>query len=209
MKVIVISAHPDDLEISCAGTLKKLQDQGADILSVITVKPSAEVRAVRTQSIVHAEMTSSYEISQFQLRVLDTALHHNGRPNLLADNVTMTNLSALLPRCDIAIIPHPLDYHQDHSNTYKLAWPLVQRLANEVWLMHTVPYCLYHKDNTANLYHDITDYWSFKQSLIECYASYFDEQQIQNIKIANQYWGQTKRAGSLCEAFTIATRYAR
>ena len=28
MKVLVLSAHPDDLEISCGGTVAKIVDQG-------------------------------------------------------------------------------------------------------------------------------------------------------------------------------------
>lgn len=210
MKIIVVTAHPDDLEISCAGTLKKLQDQqDADIVSVVTVRPSAEVRVGRNKDVVLQEMTKSYDISGWQLRVLDTDLHDCGRPNLVADNVTMTKLSALLEPCDIAIIPHPGDYHQDHVNTYKLAWPLLCKWAKEIWLMHTWPYCGHHQDRMANLYHDITDQWTFKQSLLQCYGSYFSQQQITQIQISNQYWGSLHCSESLCEAFTIATKYAR
>lgn len=209
MKITVVAAHPDDLEISCAGTLKKFQQQGAEITSVITVRPSSEVRAGRTKAIVQQEMNASYDLSGFQLRVFETDLHACGRPNLVADNVTMTKLSALLEPCDIAIIPHPEDYHQDHSNTYKLAWPLLRKMAGEIWLMHTWPYCAYHQSHAANLYHDITDQWRFKLSLLQCYASYFSREQIDQIHTSNLYWGSMHRAGSLCEAFTLATKYAR
>lgn len=202
MKVLVVSAHPDDVEISCAGTLKKLQDQGAKIISVITVAPAAEVNSKRNKEIVSAELAKSYLISNFECRVFDTPLHSNGRPNLIADNVTMTNILKLIEPCDIAIIPHHEDFHQDHANTYKLAWPLVRKLARETWLMHTLPYCTSHRTNTANLFYDITDQWQFKKQLLECYDSYFDSSDINKIHTANQFWGQQNDV-QLAEAFTI------
>ena len=206
MKILVVSPHPDDLEISCAGTLKRFQDQGAEIISVITVRPSAEDNTNRSECIVQRELERSYTISGFELRVLDTDLHANGRPNLLANNVTMTRLSNLLESCDVAIIPHPEDFHQDHSNTYQLAWPLVRKLAKEVWLMHIVPYCAEHKSNSANLFYEISGQWAFKKSLLECYDSYFTSSDVGKIYTANQYWGQ-QNAGQLAEAFTIAKKY--
>ena len=36
MKILAIGAHPDDLEIGCFGTLKKLKDSGNDIEIIIT-----------------------------------------------------------------------------------------------------------------------------------------------------------------------------
>jgi LmbE family N-acetylglucosaminyl deacetylase len=205
MKVFVISAHPDDLEISCAGTLKRLKDQGADITSVITVKPSEEINTHRNKDVVAEELERSYAISKFNLRILDTDLHSNGRPNLISNNNTMTKLGKLLEPCDVAIIPSPQDYHQDHKNTYSLAWPLVQKLAKEIWLMNSYPYCLNYRKQTANLHYDITNEWIFKQSLLECYSSYFSNQDIEKIIRCNQWFGLT--AGSdLAEAFTIVKK---
>jgi LmbE family N-acetylglucosaminyl deacetylase len=56
MKILAVTAHPDDLEIACAGTLKRFQDAGAEIISVVTVKPSAEVHTNRNQHIVDQEL---------------------------------------------------------------------------------------------------------------------------------------------------------
>ena len=206
MKILIVSAHPDDLEISCAGTLKRFQEQGAEIVSVITVAPGTEVRPGRDQQIVQTELANSYGISGFRYRLFDTPTHANGRPNLIVNNVTMTDLSLLIESCDIAIIPHPEDSHQDHANTHALTWPLVRRLAREVWLMHTVPYCLDHNTNSANLFYNITDQWQFKKQLLECYRSYFSHDDINKIYTANQYWGQRYGTG-LAEAFTIVKKH--
>ena len=206
MKILVVGAHPDDLEISCAGTLKRFHDQGAEIISVITVAPSVEVRPGRSKQIVQTELANSYSISGFKYKIFNTPLHINGRPNLVVNNVTMTDLAPLIEPCDIAIIPHPEDFHQDHTNTYALVWPLVRKLAQEVWFMHTVPYCFDHRNNSANLFFDIANQWQFKQQLIECYGSYFDSDAINKIYTANQYWGQQNN-GVLAEAFTLAKKY--
>ena len=205
MKILVVSAHPDDVEIACSGTLRKFQQQGADIISVITVKPSAEDRAGRDQLVVQSELAASYQQSKFDLRVLDTELHANGRPNLVKDNVTMSKLNQLLEPCDIAIIPNPEDSHQDHVNTYHLAFPTVRKLAKQVWVMHHWPYCHYHS-TPPNLFVEIQDHWGFKKSLLMCYSSYLGADQIDHIRVTNQYWAQRNQQ-SLAEAFTVVNNY--
>jgi LmbE family N-acetylglucosaminyl deacetylase len=206
MKVLVVSAHPDDLEIACSGTLKRLQDQGHSIVSVITVKPSAESNPNRTQSIVQSELENSYRLSGFELRVFDTDLHANGRPNLVADNVTMTRLCELLEPCDIAIIPNPQDSHQDHRATYHLVYPAMINMAKEIWLMDSYPYSLRYKENTANLFYNISgEPWEFKKTLLECYASALPVSQVTNVQLCNHYHG-IKAKVDLAEAFTIVQK---
>jgi len=205
MKIMVISAHPDDVEIACSGTLRKFQQQGADIASVITVRPSAEDRAGRGKLVVESEIAASYQQSGFGLRVLETDLHADGRPNLVRDNVTMSKLDQLLEPCDIAIIPNPEDSHQDHSNTYHLAFPAVTKLAKQVWVMHHWPYCHYHSA-TPNMFVDIQDHWEFKKSLLMCYSSYLVPKHIDQIHVTNQYWAQRNQQ-SLAEAFTVVNSY--
>jgi LmbE family N-acetylglucosaminyl deacetylase len=204
MKIVVISAHPDDVEIACAGTLKKFYDQGAEIVSVVTVKPSAEINKDRTKYIVQNEIERSYKLSGFELRLFDTALHSNGRPNLVCDNNTMTQLAELIDHCDLAIIPNPQDSHQDHRTTYDLAWPVVQRRAQEVWRMQSWPYCYHYTQNSANMYVGID--WDFKQQLLECYDSYLTALDIEKIHTINCMWGH-KSGHSAAEAFELVYKY--
>jgi LmbE family N-acetylglucosaminyl deacetylase len=187
MKVIVVSAHPDDMELSCSGHLLKLRSQGADIISVVTVKPSAEANLARSKHIVEQELVNSYNLSGFELRVFDTPLHSNGRPNLCVDNNTMTALSSLIETCDLAIIPNSADYHQDHRATHNLALPLLLTCAREIWCMSSVPYC-YHRADAANVTSDISDYWHAKKQLLECYSSYITADMIQKVQRSNQHW---------------------
>lgn len=206
MKILAVTAHPDDLEIACSGTLKKFQDQGAEIISVVTVKPSAEVNGDRTKWIVEHELEQSYKLSGFELRVLDTALHANGRPNLVCDNNTMTELGELIESCDLAIIPNPEDFHQDHRTTYELAWPLVQRRAREVWTMTSWPYSYQYQTNTANMYVGID--WNFKQSLLQCYSSYITLDKLDQIRNLSRVYGD-KSGNPDAEAFTLLYKYVR
>jgi LmbE family N-acetylglucosaminyl deacetylase len=204
MKIVVVSAHPDDLEIACGGTLKHFQDQGADITSIITVAPSAEVNVARDYNIVNKELQKSYNQSGWNLRIFQTPLHANGRPNLTCDNNTMTELAELIESCDLAIIPNMQDSHQDHKNTHDLVWPIVQRRAREVWMMHSWPYCYHYQQNSANMYVGID--WKFKQGLLECYNSYLTAQDIEKIHTINRMWGH-KSAHSEAEAFELVYKY--
>ena len=205
MKILVVSAHPDDVEIACAGTLRKYQEQGADIVSVLTVKPSAEVNVNRNRELVQNELEASYNYSQWKLKIFNTPLHKNARPNLTVDNNTITSLNDLLESCDIAIIPNPQDSHQDHKNTYNLVWPYVKRHARQTWLMNQWPYCHDHQQS-PNHYVEISPYWNFKQDLLKCYSSYLTDDDIKKIYVTNQYWAQ-KNKQSVAEAFTIVNSY--
>ncbi len=202
-KVLVVTAHPDDMEIACSGTLKKLEYSGAEIISIVTVCPSAEVNKNRSKEIVEQELYSSYYKSQFSLKVFDTDLHPNGRPNLVCDNNTMSRLNNLITDCDLAIIPNKEDWHQDHRNTHQLILPLLKNVP-EIWIMHSWPY---HKNYTVqpNIFVDITDYFAFKRNLLDSYGSYLSNKDIDQIALCNQFWGLQTNT-QYAEAFSLLKR---
>jgi len=200
MKIVAVTAHPDDLEISCSGTLLKLQAQGHDVISVISVCPSAEDRNGRNKTVTSLELKSSMMLSGIAYRVFDTDVHDNGRPNLRLDNVTMSRFWSLLEDCDLAILPHPNDYHQDHSNTYHLALPFMHKHAKTIWCAHGWPYCYLHQP--PNVIRNITHQWPMKERMIRCYDSYFSDTDIEKIKRLNQVWGD-QGGVDMAEGFTI------
>lgn len=204
-RVIVFSAHPDDLEIGCAGTCKKLSERGYEILSIITVRPSKEDNPKRTKKIVSSEMKKSYSQSNFKLKVFDTDLHKNGRPNLIVDNNTISKLKKYVENADIAILPNKNDYHQDHRSTFYLAYPLIKNV-KEIWRMHSYPYCLHYSDITPNFFVDISKYWKFKKSLLECYSSALSHKDINNIKKINSFYG-CHISSKYAEAFSKIKSY--
>jgi len=204
-RIIVVTAHPDDVEIGCAGTLQKFFLQGADITSIITVCPSAEIRKGRDSLTVKMELEESYKLSQWTLKVHHTAEHSNGRPNLVCDNNTMTDIAELIDSADIAIIPNPEDYHQDHRNTYQLALPLVRK-CNEIWCSHAYPYSTFYT-TMPNMLVDISATWNFKKDLLGCYPSYIDNDYIDKIQRTNSAWG-SQRNCEYAEAFTVIKRHA-
>lgn len=200
MKILVISSHPDDLEIGCGGTVARFQDQGHEVISVITVRPSIEDRPGRTKDITESELKNSMSIAGIEYRVFETDLYDNGRPNLCVNNVTMSRLAELLEPCDLAILPHARDSHQDHRATFELALPLMLRRAKTIWSMHSWPYCYQHA--APNLFRDITDYWPVKENMLKCYSSYFIDDDIQQIRNLNRVWGDQSGV-RLAEAFSL------
>lgn len=203
-KILVVSAHPDDMEIGCSGTLRKFQLQGSIIDSIVTVRPSAEVNPTRNKDIVEKELFASYSYSNFNLKLFDTDLHKNNRPNLLCDNLTITKLQSMINYYDLAIIPHIEDSHQDHRITHQLMLPFIKKIS-EVWMMHSWPYDRHYKSQ-PNIFINIDDHWEFKQNLLKCYNSYITNKNIETIKLVNQYYGYRGNC-SLSEAYSLVHKY--
>lgn len=116
-RVVGLSAHPDDLEIGCGGTLLALAQQhpGLELLSVVlTGRPE---RVAEAQSAVDG-FTSG--------RGRSVAL---GLPDGFLPahwEAAKTQLAAVLAdlRPDLVLAPSADDAHQDHRVVSELAWQL-------------------------------------------------------------------------------------
>lgn len=205
MRICCLTAHPDDLEIGASGTLLKYQSRGAVVDSVILVKPSAEVRSNRSKEIVLDESMNSYEISGFNIKVFDTPLFDNGRPNLTCDTNTITAVSQLVEGhdYDLVILPNPTDWHQDHRCTYEIGMSIFARRAQEIWTVDAWPYCT--RSQHGNIKVDISQQWYKKLSLIKCYHSYITDQNLIDIGKINQYWGVCTES-EYAESFNLVVK---
>ncbi len=74
MKVLVVAAHHDDLELGCGGTVAKLVDGGHDVFSLVMTRSGysgSDTTVVRSDSDALDEGKQAAKILNYQLQHLD------------------------------------------------------------------------------------------------------------------------------------------
>lgn len=119
--ILAIGAHPDDVELSCGGTLIKAVRQGRTVGIVditegeLGTRGSREIRAVEARNAAEV-MGIQYRTN---LRIPD------GNIEKTPENVLrlVTVIRAVRP--EVILIPHSMDRHPDHESSHQLcrkAW---------------------------------------------------------------------------------------
>ncbi len=122
MRILAIGAHPDDIELQCAGTLALYARQGHEVFMAVATNgdmgnfdvPPLELAAIR-----EAEFRES-------CAVLGATPIWMGYPDEKLEN-TLDNRMAFVDLLrtvdpDLVITHGPNDYHPDHRYTYQLVW---------------------------------------------------------------------------------------
>jgi LmbE family N-acetylglucosaminyl deacetylase len=123
MRVLAVGAHPDDLEISCGGTLVRYLQRGDEVVMAHAAngdKGSYVHTAEETARIRDAEARRAAEIagaSYVALGLVDGDIIASDREQrrLIVDLVRQA-------RPDLIITHHPDDYHSDHNDLSKLVF---------------------------------------------------------------------------------------
>jgi LmbE family N-acetylglucosaminyl deacetylase len=121
MRVLAVGAHPDDLEISCGGTLVRYLRRGDEVVMAHAAngdKGSYVHTAEETAIIRDAEARRAAEIagaSYVALGLVDGDIIASDREQraLVVDLVRQA-------RPDLIITHQPDDYHSDHNDLSKL-----------------------------------------------------------------------------------------
>lgn len=182
MKVLAIGAHPDDIEISCAGTLAKMVQSGHEVVICHVSDgdkghyeiPAAELIAIRQQEARQAGAVIGCPVLSLGMR--------DGR--ILADDEHSRSLFIDLlcsVQPDLVITHAPNDYMPDHV--------AVSRLVFDTTFLATLPGAsvnhpfaakvpsLFYMDNLSGiefqptLYVDITDTFRAKATMLEQHQS--------------------------------------
>ena len=120
VKVLAIHAHPDDIELQCAGTLFRLKQLGCTI-SVATMTPGdcgsaelspEEIAEVRRMEAVRAAELLGADYTCLEFRDLSIVIDNDSRRRV-TESVRRT-------RPDIVITAPPIDYMSDHEMTSRL-----------------------------------------------------------------------------------------
>ena len=127
-KILIISAHPDDLEISCAGTVKKFIKAGTVVDNLIMIP-----------NVPHLKYLDSSAFGLgFNYIVFDNDID---RPNIV-DNKLIQEVEEKysLFGYDLIISHWKEDWHQDHRMCYHLTNSLRRKQPIDVWYMDAFPY---------------------------------------------------------------------
>jgi N-acetylglucosamine malate deacetylase 1 len=181
MRVLAVGAHPDDLEIQCAGTLAKYAQQGVKVSMAVATdgsaghlsippKELAEIRhceAERAANIIGADFywmgfADGYVSVDIQTRLQFVELIRRAKP-------------------DVIITHCPEDYHPDHQAVSRLIFDAsfessLKNIETES-PFHPGVQPLYYFDTLSGAnfhpteYVDITDTFETKKEMLACHES--------------------------------------
>jgi N-acetylglucosamine malate deacetylase 1 len=117
LDVLAIAAHPDDIELSCGGTIAKLVKQGKKVGIVdmtqgeMGTRGSAEIRLQEAQKAAEILGLSARENLKF----------YDGK--FTTGHINKLRLSRVIRRYqpEVLFIPHWLERHPDHERAHRLA----------------------------------------------------------------------------------------
>jgi LmbE family N-acetylglucosaminyl deacetylase len=181
MRVLAVGAHPDDIEILCAGTLARCRARGDDV--VICVATNGEMGSMRIQPPELAAIRES-EARESASRI-GAELIWLGYPDefLYPDHETRMRFIEMIrqARPDVTITHAPNDYHQDHRTVSELVFvsSFIGAVPNVRTQTPTHPHIcpLYFMDTLAGNdfqpeeYVDVSDVLDIKLEMLRCHQS--------------------------------------
>ena len=127
--VLVISAHPDDLEMSCGGTVAKWVAEGHNVVNLILTPDVAQI-----DYLGFAREHLGYE----------AILWPGSRDSLSINSEMVADIENHFVdlKFDRIVTHWKEDWHQDHQKCYELGRILSRKQPTELWYMSSHPYHL-------------------------------------------------------------------
>lgn len=184
MKILAFSAHPDDVEIACAGTLIKYKQRGDDVYIIHACSgdkgnfriPPQEMKCIRSKEGQCAGDISGIEVSSLEYPDAELEYSHKNLYNFV------TAIRKINP--DVIITHTPDDYHIDHSVVSKLVVDAsflvtIPYVEPDTKAMSQVPQIYFMEPYTGisflpHEYVDITDTLALKLKMMTCHTSQLD-----------------------------------
>jgi N-acetylglucosamine malate deacetylase 1 len=117
LDILAIGAHPDDVELSCGGTIAKLSRQGYRVGLVDITDGEMGTRGSR--EIRASEAEAAGKILQISCR--DSLGIPDAGIEVTRENILSLVRVIRLHQPEVLLIPHPVDRHPDHERTHTLA----------------------------------------------------------------------------------------
>lgn len=115
--VMVVCAHPDDVELACAGTVKKLTNEGHRVVFVectraeLSTRGTPQLRAIEAETAAHILGVTDKENLGMPDGALENTLEY-----------AMRIVGAIRHwRPSLLLIPSPIERHPDHEAVHALS----------------------------------------------------------------------------------------
>ncbi|MDA0986314.1 MAG: bacillithiol biosynthesis deacetylase BshB1 [Bacteroidetes bacterium] len=179
--VMAIGAHPDDVELSCGGTVAHLTRSGKKV--VIVDLTQGELGTRGSAAIRKKEAIRAHEVLQTNSRINLNIPDGNIEINKKNVNQLITVIRKFRPKT--LLIPHWLERHPDHEHAHKLcreAWfysglEKIKTKFNGKIQSPFRPKRFYHfmqkYEFTPTFIFDVSKYYSIKENAIKCFESQF------------------------------------
>jgi len=177
--LLAIGAHPDDVELTCGGTLIKAARQG--YRTGVVDLTGGETGTHGSRSVRQREAEAAAELMGVAIRV-NAGLRDAGLHNTDATRRGVVELlRRLRPR--VVILPFPIGRHPDHRIASELCRDAsyLAGLSNydadgDAHRPEKVLYTLAYREDPVKptFVVDVTDEFEAKMAAIRCYASQFD-----------------------------------
>jgi N-acetylglucosamine malate deacetylase 1 len=183
LDVLALAAHPDDTELSCAGTLAALVKQGLRVGVIDLTQGEMGTRGTPEKRLQEAQDAS-------------TILGLSVRTNLGLPDCNLTNTEehrrAIIRAVrtyqpDICFINSPDDRHPDHANAARLSIDALfysglvkietvddDGKLQQPWRPHHILHYMQDRTFTPNIVFDITDTIDLKEKAILAFTSQFN-----------------------------------
>jgi LmbE family N-acetylglucosaminyl deacetylase len=181
LRVLTIGAHPDDIEILCAGTLAKYAQAGHQVINCVVTDGSAGHMIIKPPELAKIRQEEARKAAE----IIGAEFIWMGFPDELLMNDLDTRLAFVdmirAAKPDIIITHAPEDYHPDHRMVNRLVFDAsfissVPALETEHPTHPLVP-PLYYFDTLACVnflpteYVDISDTIETKKAMLSCHQS--------------------------------------
>ena len=182
MRVLAIMCHPDDMELSCSGTLIKYKKQGHDVIAChaangnmghVIIQPD-ELRKIRIAEAKKAASLAGFEIMTADI---DDLTMNSANEEQLKKLVRIIRYA----RPDVIITHHPDDYCSDHVELSKLVFKASFDASCPHFLPELGPATevtpIYYSDTSRSVnfipteYVDITEEMELKEQMLACHES--------------------------------------
>jgi LmbE family N-acetylglucosaminyl deacetylase len=164
-KILLITAHPDDAEIWCGGTIAKTCLNGGHVKSIVVTGTKER----REEAMEAAKLLPNFE---------PIFLNQGQFEDFIKEDLAFQIADVIHKfKPDILITHQPEDFHLDHRRTSELALLSLLRLRHKNY-PRRVFYCntYFQKDRfsdtfSPDVYFDISDTIELKKELIACHKS--------------------------------------